>query len=217
MMLFLNLAIFSSLAVGAYAIFGLVMQRLYVNGATALLLLLLAFGATAGGEFVREGSRKPYSIRHVLYSNSIRPGEVKVLRREGCLRRDPYPLRQSDDFPNDQVRQGALVFRRQCSVCHTVKGTNAVADLTGSWDADQMRMNIAKLQHTKPYMPPFAGTPAELESLVQFILWSSAHRPTYWPGSNEDRTFAKIAYWLNEAGTEPGDFEQNRRPRHGNW
>lgn len=217
MMLFLNIAIGSSLAIGAYAILGLVMQRLYINGATASLLLLLAFGATAGGEFVREGSRKPYSIRHVLYSNSIRPDEVATLRQVGCTSNDSYPLRHSGDYPNDQVRLGARVFRRQCSVCHTVQGTNAVAELTGSWDGNQMRMNFAKLQHTKPFMPPFAGTAVELESLVQFIHWSSGDRPTHWPISRDPQTLAQIGIWLKEAGTAPGDFEQNRRLRHEEW
>ena len=77
MMLFFSISVGASLAIGAYALIGLVLQKLYINGATASLLLLLAFGATGGGEFVREGSRKPFSIRHVLYSNAIRP-------RRGC-------------------------------------------------------------------------------------------------------------------------------------
>ncbi|WP_010586834.1 c-type cytochrome [Schlesneria paludicola] len=213
MMLFLSLSIASSLAIGSYAILGLVIQRLYVNGATASLLLLLAFGATAGGEFVREGSRKPYSIRHVLYSNSILPDEVAHLREVGCTSNDPYPLRNDAGYANDQVRLGAKVFRRQCSVCHTMQGTNAVAELTGAWDANQMRMNFAKLQHTKPFMPPFAGTARELESLVQFVRWTSRNDRSSrdWELSENPETLAQIEVWLNEAGTAPGDFKQNHR------
>ncbi len=124
MTLFLNIAIVLSLAIGAYALIGLVLQRLYINGATASLLLLLAFGATAGGEFVREGSRKPYAIRRVLYSNSIRPEDVPKLRRVGCVTNDPYPLRRGESYPNDQVRLGGRVYRRLCSICHTVDGAN---------------------------------------------------------------------------------------------
>lgn len=212
MMLFLNIAIAASLAVGAYAILGLVVQRLYINGATATLLLLLAFGATAGGEFVREGSRKPYSIRHVLYSNAIKPDEVVRLREVGCTANDPYPLRDNSQFPNDQLRLGARVFRRQCSVCHTVKGTNALTELTGSWDESQMRMNFAKLQHTKAFMPPFAGTVLELESLVQFINWSNQNRPARWSVSEDPGDLAQISRWLDQAGYLPGDFEQNQKP-----
>ncbi|MDB5386658.1 MAG: cytochrome bd-type quinol oxidase subunit 1-like protein [Planctomycetaceae bacterium] len=211
MMLFLNISIGASLAIGAYALFGLVLQRLYINGATASLLLLLAFGATAGGEFVREGARKPFSVRHVLYSNAIRPEEVATLREKGCLSNDSYPLRYASTYPNDQVRTGGRVFRRQCQVCHTVQGTNGLVELTGSWDLNQMRLNVAKLQHTKPFMPPFAGTARELESLVQFINWSGSDRPLEWPASNSSEILAEIEKWIQEAGTKPGDFEQNRK------
>jgi mono/diheme cytochrome c family protein len=211
MMLFFSISLGASLLIGAYAIIGLVIRRLYINGATATLLLLLAFGATAGGEFVREGARKPFSIRQVLYSNSIRPAEVARLREVGCLADDPYPMRNASEFPNSQLLDGARVFRRQCAVCHTVSGANSVTHLTGSLDIDQMRMNIAKLQHTKPFMPPFAGTAAELEALVQFINWSNAGREMRWRTSDQPETLARIQEWLDEAGTQPGDFERNHR------
>jgi mono/diheme cytochrome c family protein len=212
MMLFFSVSIAASLAIGAYAMVGMVWQKMYINGATATLLLMLAFGATAGGEFVREGARKPFTIRQVLYSNSIRPEDVERLREVGCLADDPYPIRDAGAYPDEQLREGARVFRRQCAVCHTVKGANAVVHLTGSWDIDQMRMNIAKLQHTKPFMPPFAGTAAELESLVQFILWSSAGSPaTRVPDDQavNHETLRQITHWLEEAGTKPGVFDRN--------
>jgi len=208
MMLFLHGSIAASLAIGTYAIVGLVMKRLFVNGATATLLLFLAFGATAGGEFVREGSRKPYSIRDVLYSNSIDPDDIARLRKVGCLADDPYPLRGADGYPNDQTRIGARVFRRQCAICHTVSGSNGLTHLTGSWDVDQMRMNIAKLQHTKTFMPPFAGTATELEALVQFIKWNSSGSPEAWNTSVDPETLSQIRRWIDEAGTEPGNAER---------
>jgi cytochrome bd-type quinol oxidase subunit 1 len=205
MTLFLNIAIVASLAIGAYAVIGLWIQKLTINGATATLLLLLAFGATAGGEFVREGARKPYSIRYVLYSNAIRPADVPRLREEGCTRDDPYPVRDGDAYSNEQVRHGARVYRRLCSVCHTVEGVNGLVELTNTWDLDQLRMNIAKLQHTKPFMPPFAGNADDLEALVQMVRWVSYKRQTPWPESNDPRTIEQISRWLEEAGTNPGD------------
>jgi cytochrome bd ubiquinol oxidase subunit I len=204
MTLFLSISIGASLAIGAYALIGLVIQRLYVNGATATLLLLLAFGATAGGEFVREGARKPYSIRYTLYSNGILPDEVAHLREVGCVTDDPFPLRDASDYPNDQLRLGARTFRRLCHVCHTVEGSNGLVGLTGTWDETQMRMNIAMLQHTKPFMPPFAGSAAELEALVQFLRWSAKDRPADWATSDDPDVTAKIQKWLNEAGTAAG-------------
>jgi cytochrome bd ubiquinol oxidase subunit I len=208
MNLFLMISIAASLAVGAYALIGLVVRKLYINAATATLLVLLAFGATAGGEFVREGSRKPYSVRYVMFSNSIRPDQVARLRSEGCVTHDPYPLR-GGPFPGKQVKLGAKTYRFQCSICHTLDGMNGLSHLTENWDADQMRMNIAKLQQTKPFMPPFSGSPDELEALVQFLRWSHAKRPPTWPESRNRETAANIRRWLHEAGTAPA----SRRPR----
>jgi len=205
MTLFLNISVGASLAIGGYAVFGLWLQKLYINGATATLLLLLAFGATGGGEFVREGARKPYSIRHELYSNAIRPEDVAHYRTVGCLADDPFPTRDWQTFPNEQLERGARVCRRLCAVCHTVEGMNALTDLTHTWDLDQMRMNIAKLQHTKPFMPPFAGTADELEALVQFLRWSTEGKSESWAVSDDPQVTAPIQRWLDEAGTLPGD------------
>ncbi|MBL8819611.1 MAG: cytochrome c [Planctomyces sp.] len=210
MMLFFMISVGASLAIGSYALIGLWMQKLYINGATATLLLFMAFGATAGGEFVREGSRKPYTIRHVMYSNGIRPDEVADLRIRGCVTDDPYPVVHEKDLPNDTVTVGAKVFRKQCAVCHTIDGSNAVVHLTASWDEDQMRMNIAKLQQTKPFMPPFAGTAQELESLVQYILWVESGRPSSWAQGMNPETVSQISRWLDEAGTEPAEARSIR-------
>ncbi|MEZ6035493.1 MAG: cytochrome c [Planctomycetaceae bacterium] len=210
MMLFFMISVGASLAIGGYAFVGLWLQQLYVNGATASLLLLLAFGATAGGEFVREGSRKPYTIRQVLYSNGIRPEEVAELRVRGCVSNDPFPIIHEKQLPNETVAVGARVFRRQCAVCHTMEGSNAVAHLTASWDTNQMRMNIAKLQHTKPFMPPFAGTARELESLVQYIRWVHMKRQHPWPDKTDSKVIQQIQVWLDEAGTEPADASENQ-------
>jgi len=214
MMLFFMISIGASLAVGAYALIGLFAQKLYVNGATATLLLLLAFGATAGGEFVREGSRKPFAIRHVLYSNGIKPEQVADLRIRGCLADDPYPVEDASRFPNEQLVKGARVFRRQCSVCHTMSGSNAVAHLSETWADDQLRMNIARLQQTKPYMPPFAGTAEELEALVQYTRWSQAGEPAEWDVTADDEVLNQIDDWLESAGVLPAQSTLASWPGH---
>jgi mono/diheme cytochrome c family protein len=204
MTMFFSLGVVASMLIGAYAVFGLWRQHLYINGATATLLLSLAFLATAGGEFVREGVRKPYTIREYLYSNSITESEVARLREVGCTTDDPYPLRNRDRYPNAQVAQGALVFRNLCSVCHTPDGSNGFTHLTGTWTETQLRMNIAQLQRTKPFMPPFAGTPQELESLVQWIRWNNSDRPREWKETDDPAVVAQIDEWLKEVGTESG-------------
>lgn len=206
MSLFFGAAVGASVLIAAYAVFALAWRKLYINGATALLLTALAFAATAGGEFVREGARKPFTIRKVLYSNSITPAEVVTMREQGAVVDDPYPLERS--YPTPQLELGARVFRHQCEVCHTMAGVNGVVHLAGTWTADQKRMNIAKLQHTKAFMPPFAGTAEELEALVQLLTWEHADGPSTWPVSDDPATLKAIREYLEEAGPWPTSASQ---------
>jgi hypothetical protein len=76
--------------------------------------------------------------------------------------------------------------------------------LTRSWDVEQKRLNIAHLQHTKPFMPPFAGSAPELEALVQMLSWAAADEPRDWPLSESPQTLERVERWLAEAGTAPG-------------
>jgi len=222
MTMFVGIAAGASLLIGAYAAIGLLLRRLYVSTATASLLLALAFGATAAGEFVREGARKPYTARQTLYSNSIAPAEIAELRRTGSATADPYPLRDAARYPTAQLRLGALVVRTQCSVCHTMNGANGLTHLTATWTPDQLRMNVAQLQRTKAYMPPFAGTAEEVEAVVQLVRWEAAGAPPAWPeeageavaagdaAALEASVRARIQTWLDEAGTEPGAPRRRR-------
>lgn len=206
--MFLSIAAGMSAIVGVYSLVALWYGQLYVNGATSALLLVLALGATGGGEFVREGVRKPFTIRETLYSNGILRTEAAGLRQTG-LSALPllFPLREANRYPGRQLQTGALVFREQCSVCHTLGGVNALDELTHTWTLDQMRMNIAQLQRTKPFMPPFCGTADEVEALVQMLEWVRAGRPPEWPDSRSVPDYGtvrnRIQAWLDEAGTDP--------------
>lgn len=208
MTLFLGLAVSSSLLIGAYAFFGLLRGNLTINAMTAALLCALGLGATAGAEFVREGARKPFTIRKALYSNSIRPDEVRALRLSGAVADDPWPLKDSEEYPNDQLRHGRKVYRALCSACHTESGANGLTHLAGTWAPDQRRMNFAMLQRTKAFMPPFAGNAQDVEALAQFVGWLSAERPPNWPVRRNLEEMRRIQDWLDEAGIEPATDEQ---------
>jgi hypothetical protein len=72
------------------------------------------------------------------------------------------------------------------------------------WTDDQLRLNLAKLQRTKGFMPPFAGNAEDVEALVQLLRWEHGERAmpaAAAPGSAD--ALAQIARWLDEAGTEP--------------
>lgn len=201
MTMFVGVAAGASFLIGGYVVVGLILQRLYINGATATLLLGLAFGATAAGEFVREGARKPFTVRGVLYSTAIRPGEVATLRARGAATDDPYPLRAA--YPDAQLTRGARVERVLCDACHTMRGANALVELTRTWTDDQLRLNLAKLQRTKGFMPPFAGNAEDVEALVQLLRWERDGRPAAFAATSSPEALAQIARWLDEAGTEP--------------
>src|SRR5204863_7209436 len=179
----------------------------YINGATATMLLVLAFGATAAGEFVREGARKPFTVRGVLYSTQLTPAEVARLRVQGATAGDPYPLRDEARYPTAQLARGAKVYRALCDVCHTLRGANALLELTRTWSDDQLRLDIAKLQRTKGFMPPFAGNAEDVEALVQLLRWEGAGRPGEPPGlpqaAPDLSALPQIQRWLDEVGTEP--------------
>jgi cytochrome bd ubiquinol oxidase subunit I len=64
-----------------------------------------------------------------------------------------------------------------------------------------MRLNIAKLQRTKGFMPPFAGNAEDVEAIVQLIKWERADRPSRWPDSLDAATLGQDTRWLDEAGT----------------
>lgn len=203
MLMFGGVAAGASALIGGYAIVGLIVKRLYINGATAALLLALAFGATAAGEFVREGARKPYTVRGVLYSTSLTPAEVAALRETGAVAGDPYPLRDEARYPTAQLVRGAKVYRALCDACHTMRGANGLVHLVPTWTDAQLRLNLAKLQRTKAFMPPFAGNADDVEAVVQLLRWELAGAPARWPTTDDPDVRAQIARWLDEAGTDP--------------
>ena len=86
---------------------------------------------------------------------------------------------------------GAKVERVLCDACHTMRGGNGLVHLTATWTDDQMRLNIAKLQRTKGFMPPFAGNADDVESLVQLLRWEIADAPGVWPSSNDPASLGR--------------------------
>ena len=120
-------------------------------------------------------------------------------------------MRNPARYPTDQLRLGAKVYRFQCSVCHTVAGANGLTHLSGSWSPQQLRMNVAKLQHTKPFMPPFAGNARELEALAQWMMWTNAGTPARWRSNEAPGQQTQNQRWLDEAGIAPGTGERYRR------
>ena len=122
-----------------------------------------------------------------------------MLRARGSVADDPWPLVDADRYANPQLALGAKVVRAQCSVCHTLDGANGLVELTHNWSADELRLDIAELQRTKAFMPPFAGTPDEVEAVAQLLRWEDAGEPPAWATTDDEAVRAKIRGWLAEA------------------
>ena len=80
-----------------------------------------------------------------------------------------------------------------------MRGGNALVELTRSLTDDQLRLDVAKLQHTKAFMPPFAGNADDVEAFVQLVRWETHGAPATWPVTT---TPPELALWLDEAGTK---------------
>jgi cytochrome bd ubiquinol oxidase subunit I len=52
-------------------------------------------------------------------------------------------------------------------------------------------------------MPPFAGTPEELESLVHFLRWSARRQVVETEPQEHQQVLEQIKAWMDEAGTGP--------------
>lgn len=73
----------------------------------------------------------------------------------------------------DSAALGRQVFRRRCSMCHTVGGKFRPLDLAGT-DADAIDGMIQELPDLNPGMPPFHGTDSERKALAQFLQSGAA-------------------------------------------
>ncbi len=158
-----------SFLVAVYALFGMLRKARDINFETALLMAAIAFLATATMEFVREGIRKPFVIRDIVYSNGILADDVETMMREGVLRQARW-IEPDTSLRDPRVRQGEQVYRVQCLRCHQIDGYNAIRPLIAGWNYDLIETAVDHLDKIKGFMPPFIGTETEKAALIDYLL-----------------------------------------------
>jgi cytochrome bd-type quinol oxidase subunit 1 len=137
----------------------------------ALSILVLALVTTASAEYAREMLRKPYVIGQHMYSNGIRAADIPRINREGYLKGS---LWVSDRLP-PKLAQGQAMFRGQCLACHTLTATRPMKKLLAGRDRASIGNLLTMLHQPKsdsPYkafMPPLAGTAAEVDALGDYL------------------------------------------------
>ncbi len=133
----------------------------------ALLSALIAMGAF---EWIREAARRPYVLNGVMYSNMIKKAEVAGLNKTGFLQSAVWVQNREVTVGNQQAA-GKELFVHQCYACHTVGGfNNDIVSRTGSMNYAALSGYIKKMHEIRPFMPPFAGTEAEIKALAAYIV-----------------------------------------------
>jgi mono/diheme cytochrome c family protein len=115
-------------------------------------LMVLGIAAIGGGEWVREGLRKPWVIDRYMFVNGVRvagrsvaddPFALESLRRRGLLATSPWAIVPAGYRPGEatfealpvserarlEAEAGREVFRLECATCHTERGHLGIVPL----------------------------------------------------------------------------------------
>ena len=163
---------------------------LAATGAVVLLVIMLAIGifrpslnlkplafvamvsalmVMGGFEWTREAARRPYVINEVMYSNAILKKDVAGLKQNGFLQAALW-VEDRDVQGEGRLAAGSELFIQQCYACHTVNGrNNDIVAATSKMSYRALVSYIGKIHETRYFMPPFAGSDAEVKALAAFI------------------------------------------------
>lgn len=169
-----------ALVVVAALAWGLVSGARWITPPSALLLLLAGAVATTTGEFIREGSRKPYRIENYVLAPGVLVDQVAKLQREGFITHSRwlrYYLRTVSPAPSnlpsdksDPVKIGEAIFQYHCASCHAFYGYNGIKLIIYPWTPQLIRDGVRNLHRTNPAMPPWLGTSTERNALAAYLI-----------------------------------------------
>jgi mono/diheme cytochrome c family protein len=138
--------------------------------AATFILLVTGLFWMGGFEYSREIARKPYIIRHYMYSNSLLKSDLEKVNEEGVLKFARWTSIK-EVTPHNTADAGREIFNLECLSCHTVGGIrNDILPLTRNYTFLGMRSQLTGQGKVRTYMPPFAGTREELQALATYIV-----------------------------------------------
>ena len=129
--------------------------------------LLVAMTFVAEFERIREFIRGPYLMPGYMYANQVLISETQLFKKDGMLKNDPWFHQTADN--QDAAIQGAYLFARNCSACHTIGGINDIAERVKGRTEDGIFVMLGHTSDMVPFMPPFSGTDAERRILAGFL------------------------------------------------
>lgn len=184
----------------------------------AILLMIAAFAAVGGGEWMREGLRKPYVIGSYMFVNSLRlpppDGSIAAARatddRHQIDRVAAAGVLASANFVRarltenatveDEVRAGAEVFRLLCSECHTVDGYLAIRPLLRAQSSTAIEGILPRLASPVDanHKSVTWSTPG-----VQLATWRNRQMPPFVGSDAEKRALAVYLAVLGGGAVTP--------------
>jgi mono/diheme cytochrome c family protein len=136
----------------------------------AVVLLLLGITYMGAFEYIREGSRRPFTLFGHIYANSILAKDLEAVQAKGILASAKW-------IPKEITAENRLVVGRQlfnimCSPCHSVGGPmREIKKLSAKYGSvyalEAALSGQGKLNRS---MPPFPGNSQERRALAAFIM-----------------------------------------------
>jgi mono/diheme cytochrome c family protein len=97
-----------------------------VRAAIVVLLAVASFTFFGAYERLREGVRKPYLIHDYLFSNGLKLDDIERVNAQGLSALSGWVARAEGDGAESR---GQVIFRTQCSICHSLDGYQAIRPL----------------------------------------------------------------------------------------
>jgi mono/diheme cytochrome c family protein len=129
--------------------------------------LLVSMAFVAEFERIREFIRGPYLMPGYMYANQMLISETQLLEKNGTLKNDIWFNQAPGN--QDATVQGAYLFARNCSTCHTIGGINDIAERVKGRTEDGIFVLLGHTSDMVPFMPPFSGTGDERRTLAGFL------------------------------------------------
>ncbi|MGD9948428.1 MAG: cytochrome ubiquinol oxidase subunit I [Desulfobulbus sp.] len=136
-----------------------------------LALVLLVVGQLYIGcfEFIREGGRRPYIIRDVMYSTSILKKDMDRIQDQGILTLAKW-VKHREITPENRLAAGREIYNLLCLSCHAIDGPmRDIKKSAAPYTPSGLDAMISGMHIFHPSMPPFAGTTEERRALAAFI------------------------------------------------
>ncbi|HCC55518.1 MAG TPA: cytochrome C [Desulfobulbaceae bacterium] len=167
---FLNIFLWGSLLL---FLGGLIMVIRLPRTATRLLaVILLVLGITYMGafEYIREGSRRPFTLFGHIYANSILVKDFDAVQAQGILASAKWVNKEITE--ENRLMVGRQIFNLMCSSCHSIGGPmRDIKKLSAKYiSVTAMEAAISGQGKLTRSMPPFPGNSQERQALATFIV-----------------------------------------------